>query len=222
MEQTNCILPTFGVLTEQQIAFINKNSYAVHHKTGEVIFMQERPASQLIYVKSGLLKLFKEIESEKEIILNIISAEQFTGLTSVFYTSLNPFSASSIEEGELIFTNASAIREVVEENGKYALNLMNILSSQVVNLVERLITLTKKQVPGRIAEILLFFSKKIYLSHGFTLPLSRNEIASYVQTSKESVSRTLAEFKNDRIIELDDKNVVLKSLELLEILNKMG
>jgi len=222
MEQTECILPAFGELTEEQITFINKNSFVVHHRTGEVIFMQGRPASQLIYVKSGLLKLFKEIESSKEIILSITSAGQFIGLTSVFYNNLYPFSASSIEEGELIYTNASAIRTVVEQNGKYALNLMTVLSSQVVYLVERMITLTKKQVPGRIAEILLLFSKNIYKSNEFTLPLSRSEIASYVQTTKESVSRTLTEFRNDRIIELDDKNIVLKSLELLEILNKIG
>jgi CRP-like cAMP-binding protein len=222
MEQTRCILPDFGELTEQQIAFINKNSYAVHHRTGEVIFMQDRPVSQLIYVKSGLLKLYKEIESRKEIILNITSAGQFIGLTSVFYSNLYPYSASSIEEGELIYTSAFAIREVFAENGKYALNLMTILSSQVVYYVERMITLSKKQVPGRIAETLLFFSKNIYKSNKYTLPLSRNEIASFVQTTKESVSRTLAEFRNDRIIELDDKNIVLKSLELLEILNKIG
>jgi CRP/FNR family transcriptional regulator, polysaccharide utilization system transcription regulator len=222
MEPNECILPDYGELTQEQIAFINKNSYAVHHRTGEVIFMQDRPVSQLIYVKSGLLKLYKEIESGKEIILNITSAGQFIGLTSVFYSNLYPYSASSIEEGELIYTSAFAIREVFAENGKYALNLMTILSSQVVYYVERMITLSKKQVPGRIAETLLFFSKNIYKSHEYTLPLSRNEIASFVQTTKESVSRTLTEFRNDRIIELEDKNIVLKSLELLEILNKIG
>jgi CRP/FNR family transcriptional regulator, polysaccharide utilization system transcription regulator len=222
MEQTDCFLPTFGELTEQQIAFINKNSSAVHHRTGEIIFMQERPVSQLIYVKSGLLKLYKEIGDGKDIILNIVSAEHFIGLASVFYSNIYPYSASSIEGGEIIYTSAFAIREVFAENGKYAMNLMTILSSQVVYLVERMITLSKKQIPGRIAETLLFFSRKIYNSPEFTLPLSRNEIASYVQTSKESVSRTLTEFRNDKIIELDDKKIVLKSLELLEILNKIG
>ena len=222
MEQTECILPTFGELTEQQIVFINKNSYAVHHRTGEIILMQERPVSHLLYVKSGLLKLYKVIEDGRQVILDVVPAEKFIGLTSVFYKSLYLYSASSIGEGELIYTSASAIREIVAENGKYALNLMTVLSSQVVYLVERMITLTKKQVPGRIAEVLLFFSKNIYKSHEFTLPLSRNEIADYIQTTKESVSRTLTEFRNDRIIELDDKNVVLKSLDLLEILNKIG
>jgi len=222
MEQTECILPDYGVLTGPQIEFINKNSYKIRHRTGEIIFRQERPVTHLIFVRSGLLKLYKELEEGREIILDIISEQQFIGLTSIFYENLNPYSTSSIVEGELIYTSASAIREVVAENGKFALKLMTLMSSRVVYLVDRMIALTKKQVPGRIAEILLYFSKNIYKSDAFTLPLSRHEIADYVQTTKETVSRTLTEFRNDRIIELDDKNVVLKSLDLLEILNKIG
>ena len=216
------MIPTYGELTEQQIAFINKNSYVIRHRKGEIIFMQEWPVSHLIFVKSGLLKLYKEIEGKKEIILDIIPANQFIGLTSIFYENLYPYSTSSIEEGELIYTTSSAIREVVAENGKYATHLMAVMSSRVVYLIDRMIALTKKQVPGRMAEMLLNFSKNIYKNSAFTLPLSRLEIADYVQTTKETVSRTLTEFKNDRIIELDDKNVVLKSLDLLEILNKIG
>ena len=222
MEQAKCILPDYGVLTGEQIEFINKNSHDIRHKEGEIIFMQERPVTHLIYVRSGLLKLYRELEGGRQMILDIIPKDQFAGLTSIFYEALYPYSAASIIGGELIHTSASAVREVVSENGKYALNLMTVLSSRVVYLVERMIALTKKQVPGRIAEILLYFSKHIYKSNTFSLPLSRHEIADYVQTTKETVSRTLTEFRNDRIIELDDKDVVLKSLELLEILNKIG
>jgi CRP-like cAMP-binding protein len=100
--------------------------------------------------------------------------------------------------------------------------LMTILSSRVVFLINKMIALIKKQVPGRLAEMLLYFSKDIYRNNVMTLPLSRQEIADLMQSSKETVSRTLTEFKNDRIIELDDRKIVLKSLELLEILNKIG
>jgi CRP-like cAMP-binding protein len=119
-------------------------------------------------------------------------------------------------------TNASVFREIVGENGRFAIHIIAILSAQVVFTINKMIALTKKQVPGRMAEMLLYFSKEIYKNNVITLPLSRQEIADLVQTTKETVSRTLTEFKNDRIIELDDKNVVLKSLDLLEILNKIG
>ena len=222
MEQTECLIPTYGELTDQQIALINKNSYVVKHRKGEVIFMQDRPVSHVIFNKAGLLKLYKELEGKKEIILDIVPANHFIGLNSVFYETLYSYSASSIAEGDIIYTALSAFRDVVSENGKYALRIMTVLSSQVVFLIDRMIALTRKQVPGRMAEMLLNFSKNTYKNNAFTLPISRLEIAEFIQTTKETVSRTLTEFKNDRIIELEEKNVVLKSLDLLEILNKIG
>jgi CRP-like cAMP-binding protein len=222
MKQTECLIPTYGELTEQQIALINKNSYVIKHRKGEVIFVQDRPVSHVIFIKSGLLKLYKHLEGKKEIILDIMPANQFVGLTSVFYENLYPYSTSSIGEGELIYTTSSVFRDVIAENGKYALHIMAVLSSRVVYTIDRMIALTRKQVPGRMAEMLLNFSKNTYKNNAFTLPISRLEIADFIQTSKETVSRTLTEFKNDRIIELDDKNVVLKSLDLLEILNRIG
>jgi len=41
-------------------------------------------------------------------------------------------------------------------------------------------------------------------------------------TTKESFIRTLTEFKNDRIIELDNKTVEIKSMEILKVLSKIG
>jgi CRP-like cAMP-binding protein len=222
MEQARCILPDYGILTSEQIEFINKNSFEIRHRAGEIIFMQGRPVTHLIYVKSGLLKMYRELEVEREMILDIIPEQQYIGLTSIFYDALYPYSTASITNVELIHTSVITIKEIVAENGKYGLNLLTALSLRVVYLIERMIALTKKQVPGRIAEILLYFSKNIYKNNAFTLPLTRHEIADYVQTTKETVSRILTEFRNDRIIELDDKDVVLKSLDLLEILNKIG
>jgi CRP-like cAMP-binding protein len=222
MAQTECLIPTYGVLTEQQIALINENSHFIKHKKGETLFMQDRPVSHIIFIKKGLIKLFKRIDEKSEIILDILPSDQFIGLSSIFYENLYPYSASALQEGELIYVNSNVFRDILAENGEYSVQIMTLLSSKVVFFIDRMITLTKKQIPGRIAEMLLHFSKNIYKNKVITLPLSRQEIADLVQSSKETVSRTLTEFKSDRIIELDERKVTLKSLDLLEILNKIG
>jgi len=222
MKQTECQIPTYGVLTEQQITRINNNSNILKHKKNEIIFMQNRPVSHVIFLKTGLIKLYKQIDEKSDIILDILPAERFIGLTSVFYENLYPFSASSLEEGKMIYINSSVFKDILTENGKYAVQIMSILSSRMVFLMDKMIALTKKQIPGRIAEMLLHFSKNIYKNDVITLPLSRHEIADLVQSTKETVSRTLTEFKNDRIIELDERKVRIKSLELLEMLNRIG
>jgi CRP-like cAMP-binding protein len=48
------------------------------------------------------------------------------------------------------------------------------------------------------------------------------ELAELISSTKESISRVLTEFKNDKIIDIDDKNITIKSPELLQILSKLG
>ncbi len=222
MEQHECLIPAFDLLSEEQKDYLIKNCFPVKHRPGEIIFMQDRPVTHLMFIKSGLLKLYKQIDENNEIIIEIISENNFIGLASVFYQELYPYSASSIQGGELIYINAKSFKDVINQNGPFATRILELLSSRAIYLINRMISLTKKQVPGRMAEMLLHFSRNVFKSNTITLPLSRQEIADLVQSTKETVSRTLTEFKNDRIIDLDDRNVTLKSIDLLEILNKIG
>jgi CRP/FNR family transcriptional regulator len=217
-----CVLPTFDALTDEQIKRINDNSYLVNHKKDEVIFRQNKPISYIMHIKSGLVKIYKEGEKEKTVILTISSADSFLGIVSVFYENRYQFSATALEDTEVIYTNISVFREVVGDNGKYALRLLNLLSLEAMFLIQKVINVSQKQVTGRLAEVLLFFSKKIYQSNSFSLPVSRMDLAELVSTTKESISRTLTEFKNDKIIEIDDKKIVIKSPDLLQILSKLG
>lgn len=89
-------------------------------------------------------------------------------------------------------------------------------------LLDKVINVSQKQVPGRLADVLLFFSTQIYKKDTFTLPVSRMDLAELISSTKESISRTLTEFRNDKIIELEDKEVTIKSLELLQILSRLG
>jgi len=56
-----------------------------------------------------------------------------------------------------------------------------------------------------MADALLEFSDKIFMSDAFILPLSQAELANLVDTSRESVSRVLAEFDKDEIIKVSGK-----------------
>jgi hypothetical protein len=66
-----------------------------------------------------------------------------------------------------------------------------------------------------MAEVLIFFSDEVYKNVHFELPLSRQELAELVYSSEESVSRTLTEFKNDWMIDIENRMITLKSIDLL-------
>ena len=219
---SNCLLPSYNVLTQHQIERINSNALVVIHKKGENIFSQDKPVSYLMFLRSGLVKIFKEGQNKRTVILEIASPNHYIGAFSIFYGNRYQISGTTIEDSELVYINFNIFREILSENGAYALQILQDFSSEGMFLINKLMDFPQKQVPGRIAEMLIFFASDIYFNNEFTLPISRQELADLVYSTKESVSRTLTEFKNDRIIGIEDRKVVLQSVELLKILSKLG
>ena len=85
----------------------------------------------------------------------------------------------------------------------------------------KIISLTQKHLPGRIAEVLLFLSKTIYQSEEFYLSLTRKDIAEYTGMSVMSVVRILKDFGADNIIKFSGKNLkILNMKSLIEISEK--
>jgi len=218
----DCLIPAFDTLTPEQTQKINANSYTVTYKKGEVLFRDNHPIGHLMFLKSGLIKYFKEISHGRVSLFKIGGKGEFIGLMSASYGKTYRSSASAIEHSEVILTDLEIFREVIRENGNYALQIMQLMSADGFMMMERMINISMQQIPGRMAGILLFFANKIYNNNTFTLPLNRQELADLVSTTKETVSRTLTEFKNDRLIEIDDRNVKLTSVDLLNMLSRMG
>lgn len=222
MNAMNCPLPDYGNLTDDQVRLICENGFLVTHRKDELVFSENKPISHLMFLQSGLVKLYKERQHDRSVIIKITGPGHYIGLLTLFYDIRYKYSATALEDSVVAYVPLTLIREVAGHNGKYALDLIHELSADGMFLMEKMIRVNQQQVPGRVAEMLLFFYHDIYHSQQYILPLSRQEIADLVYSTKESVSRTLTEFKNDRMIEIEDRKVVLQSIDLLEILCKMG
>lgn len=222
MDQDKCIIPVFDFLTPEQVNKINNNSWIINHRKGEILFSQDKPVSHLMFMTQGLVKVFHNNSNNKSVILKIAGPDNFVGLISSFYGSLYPFSASVIEDSQIVHANLSVINEVLSQNGEFGLKLLNKSSKETVSLVNKLLFYPQKQIPGRMADVMLFFANEIYRSYDFELPLTRQELAELIFTTKETVSRTLTEFRNDRMIEFDGRHISLISIELLKVLSRIG
>ena len=222
MSDLTCPIPTFNVLTDNQIEMINESSYYVPYQKGDIIFRQNTPTSHIMFVKGGLVKIFKEGRNSKVIILKVVKENHFIGLLSIFGENLFQYSASALQPTEIFYVDIGVFKNIIKTNGSYAIQIMKLLSLDGLKIFEKLVNLSHKQLPGRIAEIILYFSKEIYQNDSFEFPLTRQELAELASTTKESLIRTLSEFKNDKIIDLDGRKVQIKSQDIVNILSRLG
>jgi CRP/FNR family transcriptional regulator len=220
--ENHCPLPFSMFLTEKELVLFKENSNVVVYDKKEVIFRQNTRTSHIMCVKSGLVKIYKEGRNNRYIILKIAVENEFLGLMSIFGGDMHQFSASAIQTCEICFIDINVFNKVLKSNGNFSAHIINQLSKDGLFIFERLMSQSHKQLPGRIADVILYFSDVIYNNPEFEFPLTRRELAELAGTTKESFIRTLTEFKNDKIIDLEASKVKINSLKIIRTLSELG
>jgi CRP/FNR family transcriptional regulator, polysaccharide utilization system transcription regulator len=218
----NTEIPCFSTLTEEQNIRVQNSCYSLTYGIGEVLFKQGSPVSHIMYVDSGLVKIYKESSKGRSVIFDLVSSGAFITLLTVFGDDRYKCNAAAVEQTKVVLMDVSVMRELIRENGDFAGQLLRQTSQEGLNTITKLMSQFQKQLPGRVAEMLLFFSEKIYNSQTFNLPFTRRELAEFTGTTKESMIRTLSEFRHDKIINLDGKRVEIISPELIHTLSRLG
>jgi CRP-like cAMP-binding protein len=75
---------------------------------------------------------------------------------------------------------------------------------------------------GRLADILLCLSRKIFKTESFDLPISRSDLSDLTSMSTESVIRILKDFKDDKIIDMNNKSITLLDIPRLDNISAKG
>jgi len=215
-------IPFMTLLEEEQVELLFSKSNIVKYKKRDKIIKQNTRTSHIMVVNSGLVQVYREEKNDKVIILKLLKGKHYLGLLSVFGDDIFQYSAAASDDVEVCFIDISAFRDVLQQNCVFANKVMEYISKEGLFYLKKLASQTHKQLPGRIADLMLYLSQEIYKSHSFTVPFTRKELAEMAGTTKESLIRTLTEFNHDKIIELDGNNIKIKSLDIIHTLSRLG
>ena len=114
------------------------------------------------------------------------------------------------------------IRNIAMHNGKFTLNVLEKINKASDRIILEFLEVKQKRLNGRIAYILLYFSKMVYKNNTFDLPVSRKEIAEYIGMTIENVIRTLSEFRKDHIIKIYGSSIEIVDMERLEKISELS
>lgn len=201
---------------------IKEHSVDITCKPHELIYKQNAPLRHIYFIDNGLVKIFKETKNHRETIISVNGPGDFLGITTLWDNKINSFNAVAIEETRLYLLEDAAFRKLITSNTENIDFILGRTSSQSLDIINRLIAINQKQLPGRIADLILNFYQFYDENLTFRFPLTRKELAQLAGTTKESLIRTLTEFKNDRIIELNDREVKINSMEIVKTLSRLG
>ncbi len=193
----------------------------IKFKKGEVVFREGTLATNIAYLKSGLVKLHMKGPSSDKI-LRIMKAPSYLGLPTTIGEKVNHYSATALTEAQICFISLDIFKDFIFKNGSFAYEIILDLCRNELADYKRYANMSQKQLPGRLAEILLCMSHELYKTNKFELPLNINELSDFISTSRESVSRMLSEFSKEGIISMNKKELTILKEDVLEKISIKG
>lgn len=227
IQSTSCTISSrqcrcFDMLTDEETKLLDNNSVRIKYKKKEIICKQGTFVSHVMYLESGLAKVFLD-NGTNTLVLKIIPDGNLIGLASVSEESNTyHYSAMAYIDSEVRQVDIKIFRQLLQQNPLFAKEVIDILSANSVQIYGRFFCLTHKQAFGRLADILLCLSDRIFKNAEFELPLSRKDLAELSGMSSETVIRMLKKFHDDKLIFMEGKNFKVLEYDRLKRISETG
>ncbi len=196
----------FKILEKDELDFLNSHRLEVHFKQGEVIFKQGSPFTHIVIIHTGLGKSYIEGFREKNLIISFVKPFEINCSPGMYVDGRHHCSMSAVTDVGACFIEANAFKKTVTNNSKFTEEFIKFMSEKTIHTFNRFTTTTQKNMEGRIAEALLYFSNHIF-TDGKIDYVSKQDFADFTSMTRESAIRVLKEFKDEGIIDEQDKAI---------------
>jgi CRP/FNR family transcriptional regulator, polysaccharide utilization system transcription regulator len=217
----NCKGSIFKALSETEIELINQNRYEVSFKAGEMMFKQGTPSPHFLCLTSGLAKLYIEGYG-KNLILALVKPVEYILGPGIYVDNRHHYSASAVEDSTACLVDVNTFKNMVRANPDFADEFIRRISTMTIFNFDQVVSLTQKQMHGRIADVLFYLSDSIYCSNPFEMTISRQDLADLSGMSKESAIRILKEFKDEGILTTKGNTVHILNPQQLKQISQTG
>lgn len=184
-----------------------KHAYDI--KRGSILYREEQPPKGVFFIRSGLVKLEKKGTHGRTMILKISGPGQALGHHCIESGDLHSSTATTIEDSRYCFVEIDAFRKAVHQSDSFRNALRKIILADARELETKLALMTYRQVREKVADALLYIAKRYGYKpdgNGIRVNVDRQEMADMVGTTKEQVSKTLAELTQQGLIRCKAKH----------------
>lgn len=198
-------LDFFENLSDEQIDVLSNFSFISKYEKDSILFYETDLKTNLLFLVSGLIKIYKYDKFDNEIFLyHIYSNTLISELSNINTNEIFCFSnASFIEDSVVLSIDFLKLQEHFLNNNLLVKELMNSLlkkTNQLQSLVNReLVFDATAKVAYMLVSDLNMFNK-----------LKRQDVSFMLHIQPETLSRVLKKLSRDNIIEIENQQVIIK------------
>ncbi len=198
-------LDFFENLNDEQIDVLSNFSFISKYEKDSILFYETDLKTNLLFLVSGLIKIYKYDKFDNEIFLyHIYSNSLISELSNINTNEIFCFSnASFIEDSVVLSIDFLKLQEHFLNNNLLVKELMSSLlkkTNQLQSLVNReLVFDATAKVAYMLVSDLNMFNK-----------LKRQDVSFMLHIQPETLSRVLKKLSRDNIIEIENQQVIIK------------
>ena len=209
-------------LTDDELGRLINNCARISFRKGENIIKQGAFTTNIVYIKSGMVKEHMNGPNGKDEILKITKAPAYIGVPSALGGRIHKYSCSALEPTSVCFIDLHIFNELLITNTFFSRELILSLSRDLLEHFTKCVNKTQKQLHGSLAETILYLSEKIYESDSYNLSLTRTELGAMIGTTRETITRILHEYTENNLISIQGKKVKILNKEMLQRISDAG
>ncbi|KTD55707.1 transcriptional regulator, crp family [Legionella santicrucis] len=219
-----CTFSPFCISEEKNSRWMKQINRAVkqHHylKKHEALYLPQNIFRNIYAIQCGNLKTFQIDADGNELIRGFYFTGEVLGFEAI-YTGHYLFSAVALSDSVICEIPYDNFLELLHLNSALQEHILYLMSQQL-NMGNYLFSITAEQ---RLAAFLIDLSFRLQPSEmqtKFLLPMSRQDIGNYLGLTAETISRLLSQFKENKIIAIDHKNIQFLQPEKLKLIAGMN
>jgi CRP-like cAMP-binding protein/CheY-like chemotaxis protein len=180
----------------------------------EMLYKEGDTPGMVFLVNRGKIKTWKMSPDGKEFITGLFGAGEYFGYGAILEGTNHSDSATALEDSEVAQIPQQDFLALVYSTNEVSARFIKMLANDIREREERLLGLAFNSVRSRVADALLALHKKYEATGSIRIP--RDDLAGIVGTSTESLIRTLSDFKQEKIIETDGREIRVVNTKGLE------
>jgi len=218
--------PSISIATVVRSELINLDGVAKFspNRRFSTVYSENSPLDSLFFLESGLVKIHKRGDDNKEVILQIITAGELFGEQALGSEASRNIAAEVLQEGVIYVIPKDTFVRVCDEHPELWREISSLLTARKRQLEKKIELLCLRDVEYRIlyymADLARTFGAK---SNGaeYSIPLSQGELASLIGATRETTSTTLNHLARKGVIRLGRRQLIVPSIDgLLEAANQ--
>ena len=209
-----CQLPPEALKDLESIKFVSA------YPENALLFLEKQAPRGIYLLCEGEMKLSVSSSEGKTLILRLAKPGEVLGLMAVLSGTPHEVTAEALRPCQVAFIHRDAFLQFLAKHREAYPIVARQLGASYQTACEQLRTVClSESVEGRLAKFLLEFSARGQQTRQGTrvkLPLSHQEIGELIGTARETVTRTLSEFKSQDLVTIQGSTLLIRNRPALE------